>query len=1160
MPSADVPPALSSSGAPPTPEAAPVPDGVPDGAPPRDAPLLLDHPLPPDALPPDGPPSDGPPGAPRPRTRARGRGRTARFGFWLILSLPIFLAATLLSFLALTRMPVAVPDLALATLETRVNAALGGAVRIRVAGGADIAVERGLVPQLRLRGVEIDRPSGLPIAVLPELRGSVWPGALLAGEVRLRRLRISGAGVALRRNADGALDLRLGGALALSGARPESAAEAVAAFRNLFALPVLSGLESLKAEGLELRMDDARLGRQWRVSDGRLSLTQDDRAIALRLGFDVGERDRLPSSVAMMLETRKDSAETRLTSTVTAVSAPDLALFSPALSWGRLIEAPITGSIRSGIDAAGNLARFDARLEIGAGRLAPPGQARPIAFAGGLVDLSYDPASARMTLNELSLDSRALRLRAAGQALLRDGAGPARPGVLPTGFLGQIDVRDLQVDPEGLFEHPVAFSRGAADIRVGFDPFTVELGQSQLVADGHRLSSRGTIAAAPEGWRIALDFGADRIARDRLIRLWPVNVVARTREWLDQNVATGELSDVTAALRLRPDAAPRLALGYSFAGAEVRFLRSLPPAQDGVGYATIEGFQHALVVEAGHVIAPSGGRIDVTGTQMIVPDIRIKPAPAVVRLRTRSDIPAALSLLDEPPFRFLTKAGMPTDLARGQAQVAGDLRLTLARKLDTDAVDYDLTAQLRQVVSDQAVPGRRLEAEALDLAATRAGVRISGRARLDGVGFEGSWRQAFGPENRGRSQVEGRVEVSPQTLARFGIGLPKGMLSGAGTGRIALDLVKDQPTRYRFSSDLAGIGLSIPQIGWSLGAARTGKLELAGQLGARPTVESLSLEAPGLTADGSVTLGEGGALEQARFERLRIGGWFDGGATLEGRGAGRAPRLRIEGGRLVLARMPAGGTGGGGTGGGSDDAPIEVALDRVEVSDQVALTGFSGRFARGGRAGSFGAWVNGKAPIRGTMMPATGGRARIAIEAADAGAVLSSAKVFGRAEGGRMVLRLDPAGAEAWDGTLDISGLRVTRAPRLAAMLSAASVVGLLEQLNGEGLLFNKVDGRFRLDRTGLRILEGVAEGASMGVTMTGTHDFASNRLDMEGVVSPLYLINGIGQIISRRGEGIFGFTYELSGSADAPRVTVNPLSIFTPGFFREIFRRQNRP
>ena len=62
--------------------------------------------------------------------------------------------------------------------------------------------------------------------------------------------------------------------------------------------------------------------------------------------------------------------------------------------------------------------------------------------------------------------------------------------------------------------------------------------------------------------------------------------------------------------------------------------------------------------------------------------------------------------------------------------------------------------------------------------------------------------------------------------------------------------------------------------------------------------------------------------------------------------------------------------------------------------------------------------------------------------------------------------------------------------------------------------------------------------------------------MDFRGVVSPVYFLNGIGSILTRRGEGLFGFNYRMTGPASGPSVGVNPLSILTPGAFRQLFRR----
>jgi hypothetical protein len=116
-------------------------------------------------------------------------------------------------------------------------------------------------------------------------------------------------------------------------------------------------------------------------------------------------------------------------------------------------------------------------------------------------------------------------------------------------------------------------------------------------------------------------------------------------------------------------------------------------------------------------------------------------------------------------------------------------------------------------------------------------------------------------------------------------------------------------------------------------------------------------------------------------------------------------------------------------------------------------------------------------------------------------------------------------------------------------------VIGLLEQLGGQGILFGQAEAQFRLTPQAVEISRASAIGASMGFSMAGLYVHQGKVLRMQGVVSPIYLVNGIGEIFGRKGEGLFGFNYTLSGTADAPQVGVNPLSILTPGMFREIFR-----
>ena len=110
--------------------------------------------------------------------------------------------------------------------------------------------------------------------------------------------------------------------------------------------------------------------------------------------------------------------------------------------------------------------------------------------------------------------------------------------------------------------------------------------------------------------------------------------------------------------------------------------------------------------------------------------------------------------------------------------------------------------------------------------------------------------------------------------------------------------------------------------------------------------------------------------------------------------------------------------------------------------------------------------------------------------------------------------------------------------------------------MDGQGLAFDKVDARFRLTPSQIIVSEASAVGPGLGISVDGIYTLANKELDLQGVVSPFYLVNSIGSFLTRKGEGLIGFNYNITGSSDAPQVSVNPLSVFTPGMFREIFRR----
>ncbi|KAF0138358.1 MAG: hypothetical protein FD153_1371 [Rhodospirillaceae bacterium] len=87
--------------------------------------------------------------------------------------------------------------------------------------------------------------------------------------------------------------------------------------------------------------------------------------------------------------------------------------------------------------------------------------------------------------------------------------------------------------------------------------------------------------------------------------------------------------------------------------------------------------------------------------------------------------------------------------------------------------------------------------------------------------------------------------------------------------------------------------------------------------------------------------------------------------------------------------------------------------------------------------------------------------------------------------------------------------------------------------------------------------------GPSLGLTAAGKLFLRETRLDVDGTIVPIYLVNSLvgnlpllGDLITgEKGGGLFAATYTMTGSFSNPEMTVNPLAVILPGFLRNLFK-----
>lgn len=1081
----------------------------------------------------------------------RKRSRAWRWGLWSILGAGALAAAMAVLIVLMVGKPLRAPDWLRDRIEMRIADRLPNLhLTFR---DLHVVVNEGWRPRLRLRDVAVSRADGPMIVQLTDVHASLAMRPLLRGKIQVRDIALFGANATLQRDVSGNVALSLGP----NAAPVESAAgvpQLIEEWSQILTTPQLSTLRSIQMDSLTLRYENARQGRAWTLDGGRVQLDRTGNDLRVASSFALLSGGDSAGLVEMNYSSRIGTTQAEFGVSIQDIAAQDIAAQGVAFSWLDPLRAPISGALRGSVDSAGALGPLSATLQIGAGVLQPTEQTRPIPFSGARSYFTYSPGEQVLVFDELSVSSDWGAGVAEGRAYL----GGASAGKL-TDLIGQFTLTDLSVNPDGLYDEPLLLDEISTDFQLELDPFRFKMGQMRITDPLSEAQLSGELAATSDGWDLSVDAMMNSLTPERLVALWPEGAAPKPRKWVDTNLTGGTLSNLTLALRVKPQQKPQIYVNFDYDDATIKFLKNLPPITGATGQASLNGTRFVATAIEGRVVADEGGAVDVGGTSFIIPDIGIKKAaPGVVRLNGTGSVTSVMSLLNRPPLEVLKGTPFPVDLAQGLARLSGTVALPLKDKAAFDEIEFHINGEIEDVESNLLVPDQVVTSERLSVKGDQTQIILAGSGKLGPVPVTVQWRQPLGAGVGKASRLQGQVELSQQLVDTLDIGLPPGTVSGKGTGEFTLDFAPQESPQLAMNSDLRGVGLRLPALGWSKPASSTGVLNLTGSLGDQARLDRLVLQAAGLSATGTVLNRVEGGLERALFSSVRLGGWLDARVEIIGRGE-QPPDMRILGGTMDMRTADFGSSDSGGSGGAT--GRLQVALDRLQVTDTIALTGFTGDFrTTGGLDGNFRGQVNGQTNVSGQVVPQAG-RSAVRIQSRDAGGVFRAAGVLEQAREGTFDLSLLPADQPGqFDGTLRVTGTKVQNAPVIAALLNSISLIGLFDELSGQGIQFAEVDAKFRLGPSRLTLFSSSATGPSIGISMDGTFDVPTSRLNMRGVISPVYLLNSVGSVLTRKGEGLIGFNYTLRGTSDAPEVVVNPLSALTPGMFRDILRSAPPP
>ncbi|MDX2307840.1 MAG: AsmA-like C-terminal domain-containing protein [Hyphomicrobium sp.] len=755
-----------------------------------------------------------------------------------------------------------------------------------------------------------------------------------------------------------------------------------------------------------------------------------------------------------------------------------------------------------------------------------------------------------------------LRLRLSSRADLRRLLAPVAFAVEASG--GEIRLPALGADV-------IRPTRILADGEVAADFSKVQLRAAEVVIDDLTLRIGGDVVFEPAGPAVDVVVNAEPLSVASLKRHWPRTVGTDARDWVVENILAGQIRDVRARLRASgaqlagtaPMPADAVALEWRVEGGEVRYFKPLPTVTAVSAYARMNVQKLDVTVSDGRV-----GELVVRDSVVVITGLHQKDQFADIKATVAGAVPLVLAILDREPLGFIRRFNLDPAATTGTSTTTARFKFPLAKNLSIEQLDVAADSDISGFSYPKVYERFAVSDGKLALKVDRKRLSARGNVALNGVPAQLIWVENFeGGAFASRYDLTAIVDDA----GRRALGFPlEPVLTGTIGADVAIQVARGGGARLDGSFDLIDSVLTLNQIGWTKprGQKGTARVAIDFPQGLQARILSAELSAADLTARGKGQFGPGDTrhfeiqnLKQGRNDlAVVIDVAADGATVVQASGQGFDLRPIIK--DLDKPSEPKSPTA-------PPEPPLTVNFDvaRVRLLDDVSLNKLKGQLLqRDGKASNLrtSGQLDDGAVIELDLHPDGKGRV-LQLRSANAGAVIKAFGITDDVVGGTLAIDgriADELEGAPIHGTIRIDAFKLLDAPVLARIISVAALSGIGDLLRGDGVAFTEAKIPFIMTGPNLRIDGARAHGPAMGFSAEGNINRAEETLSLAGTLVPAYAINSVlgnipilGQLlVGRKGEGIIGITYKMSGPFADPSVAVNPLSALTPGFLRRIF------
>jgi hypothetical protein len=929
----------------------------------------------------------------------------------------------------------------------------------------------------------------------------------------------------------------------------------------------LTGLDgqNLNEIGLKngnLIVDDQQRGNKWNFQNITLSLRRPSGGgVALSLGEEGSHAWSLrvavgaPANGVRSVDVRADKVST--TNILLALRLKDLTYSADLL---------LSGELKGELGRDGLPTYLGGKLSAGAGNIIDSDTPDyPMAIDSAEVSVEWD-AGRRVLVAPFKIVSGANRITMLAHL------EPPNDSVTDwqLGFSGgTIVLAEIDNEP------PLIFNRISIGLRFDTEKRRVLLTQADISNGDIGVAGSGVVDYSAEP-RLQLGVAGTPMSASALKRIWPTLVVPEVREWVIGRVERGSLQRIEIGVnspvknlsrRGPPIPDDGLAVNIVASGVTLRPVDELPLVRDADLKAHVTGRTATVTIGQAAADTPAGRKLNISDFVFEVPDMAPKPSPAKVKFKIDGPVPAAAEILASDKLSEFSGTLVDPNSSKGTISAVVTLGLPIKRELTKADTTYNITADLGGFSADRLVMNQKLEANTLKVVANNGGYQVKGDVRINGQAASLDYRKP----NEGDADIKLQATLDDASRARLGFDL-----GPAVSGAIPIKLIGKigGDSRVGVDADLTSLKLDNILPGWvKLPGKSSHAVFNVVQTQQSTRLENIVIDGGGVSIKGSVEVDQNGDLISVNFPTYSPSEG-DKTSLRADRGPDGVLKVVMRGdvfdGRGFLKSAIAGKETDTKPKTKNVDFDLDVKLGAVAGYFGEALRSVDAKLSRrNGTIKNFA--LSGKLGrdtlLTGDLRGRTQGRDVIYLETNDAGAFFRFADTYSKLVGGQLQLAMDPPTVEpgAREGLISVRDFSIKGEAALDRLAAGASTG------TPNGVAFSRMRAEFTRQNGQLTIREGVVKGPTIGGTIEGSIDSAS-QVRMSGTFIPLYGLNNmVGQIPvlglflgGGSNEGLFGITYEVVGTLGQPVLRVNPISAIFPGVSRKIMEfntgKQNNP